>query len=84
MTIRGGGDTKAAMAFKWVKRMCPLPRSLAAEANGCFMVRTPNGPTDYKVAAQCFARHAGSPRFVLYPALTPRIYIYVYVYIYIT
>jgi hypothetical protein len=27
---------------------------------------------------------AGSPRFVLYPALTPRIYIYVYVYIYIT
>jgi hypothetical protein len=48
------------------------------------MVRTPNGPTDYKVAAQCFARHAGSPRFVLYPALTPRIYIYVYVYIYIT
>ncbi len=27
---------------------------------------------------------AGSPRFVLYPTLTPRIYIYVYVYIYIT
>jgi hypothetical protein len=24
--------------------MCPPPRSLALEANGCFMVRVPSGP----------------------------------------
>ncbi len=29
--------------FNAVGRMCPPPRSLAAEANGCFMVRTPYG-----------------------------------------
>ena len=31
------------MAAIAVRRMCPPPRSLAAEANYCFMVRTRNG-----------------------------------------
>ena len=30
--------------------MGPLPRSLAAEANDCFMVRAMQGSTEYKVA----------------------------------
>ena len=45
--------------------MGPPPRGLAAEANDCFMVRPPPGPTEYKVAARSFARMAGSPRFVV-------------------
>jgi hypothetical protein len=41
--------------------MGPSPRSLAAEANDCFMVRLPCGPTEYKVAARFFARYGGLP-----------------------
>jgi hypothetical protein len=38
------------------------PRSLAAEANDCFMVRPPDtGPTEYKGAARVFARNGGLP-----------------------
>ena len=44
--------------------MGPPPRSLAAEADGCFMVWSDVGPTEYKVAARSFAPMAGSPRFV--------------------
>jgi hypothetical protein len=47
-------------------RMGPPPRSLAAEANDCFMVRLRVGPTEYKVAARSFAPMAGSPRIVGY------------------
>jgi hypothetical protein len=35
--------------------MCPLPRSLALEANGCFMVQVPTDLTEYKVAARSVA-----------------------------
>jgi hypothetical protein len=42
MTIRGGGDPFV--------RLGPPPRSLAAEANGCFMVGSDADPTEYKVA----------------------------------
>ena len=41
--------------------MGPPPRSLAAEANDCFMVRTPPGTTEYKVAARSFAPYGGLP-----------------------
>src|ERR1700758_384035 len=48
--------------------MCPPPRSLAVEANGCFMVRVPAGPTEYKVAARVLAPHWRAPLgFVLDP-----------------
>jgi len=45
-------------------RMGPPPRSLAAEANDCFMVRLPRGATEYKVAARSSRARAGSPRIV--------------------
>ena len=43
MTIRGGGDPSQNMVIEPFVRMGPPPRSLAAEANDCFMVRTPDG-----------------------------------------
>jgi hypothetical protein len=45
-------------------RMGPPPRSLAAEANDCFMVRLLRGATEYKVAARSSRARAGSPRIV--------------------
>src|SRR4051812_11521823 len=51
-------------------RMGPPPRSFAAEAHGCFMVRIPGGPTEYKVAARCLAPKAGSPQTVVRKWLT--------------
>jgi hypothetical protein len=39
--------------------MCPPPRSLALEANGCFMVWVQPDSTEYKVAARGIARHGG-------------------------
>ena len=44
MTIRGGGDPSPNMVQRTVRLECgPPPRSLAAEANGCFMVGTRRG-----------------------------------------
>jgi len=42
-------------------RMGPLPRSLAAEANECFMVGVRADPTEYKYAAQDMARYGRLP-----------------------
>jgi hypothetical protein len=42
-------------------RMGPPPRSLAAEAHDCFMVRSHLGPTEYKFAARASAPHGGLP-----------------------
>ena len=44
-----------------VVRMGPLPRSLAAEANDCFMVGVPADPTEYKYAAQGIAPNGRLP-----------------------
>src|SRR5580700_1456269 len=47
------------------KRMGPPPRSFAADAHECIMVRVP-GPTGYKVVARLIrARKAGSPLIVI-------------------
>jgi len=43
ITIRGGGDPSQNMVIEPFVRMGPPPRSLAAEANGCFMVGLPGG-----------------------------------------
>jgi hypothetical protein len=60
---RGGGHPKQAMVLTPVSRMGPLPRSFAADAHGCIMVRCPYGPTGYKVAARVpRAPTASSPR----------------------
>lgn len=40
MTIRGGGHPKHAMVLKPVSRMGPPPRSFAADAHDCIMVRS--------------------------------------------
>ena len=60
-TIRGGGDPSRYMVIEPFDRMGPLPRSHAAEANDCFMVRPQHGPTGYKGAARSFARNGGLP-----------------------
>src|SRR3954451_24708250 len=52
-------------AMSAVGRMCPPPRSLALEADDCFMVRVQADPTEYKVAARVLRPIAGSPRFVV-------------------
>ena len=39
MTIRGGGDPTKTMASKPLCRMDPPPRSFAADAHDCIMVR---------------------------------------------
>ena len=51
MTVRGGGVPACAMAFVPRKRMGPPPRSFAADAHDCIMVRV-LGPTEYKVVAR--------------------------------
>jgi hypothetical protein len=51
MTVRGGGVPAQTMAFVPRKRMGPLPRSFAADAHDCIMVRV-LGPTEYKVVAR--------------------------------
>src|ERR1700675_309928 len=40
MTIRGGDHPKQAMVLKPVARMGPPPRSFAADAHDCIMVRS--------------------------------------------
>jgi hypothetical protein len=67
MTIRGGGDPSQNMV-RWrpVVRMGPPPRSLAAEANGCFMVGIPTRiQPNTRLRRELRAKMAGSPRFVL-------------------
>src|SRR5258707_1179440 len=61
MTVRGGGVPACAMAFVPRKRMGPPPRSFAADAHECIMVRVP-GPTEYKVVARLIcAPESGLP-----------------------
>jgi len=44
MTVRGGGVPIAPLAFMPGKRMGPLPRSFAADAHDCIMVRVLDPP----------------------------------------
>jgi hypothetical protein len=61
MTVRGGGVPACAMAFVPRKRMGPPPRSFAADAHDCIMVRV-LGPTEYKVVARLIrAPESGLP-----------------------
>jgi hypothetical protein len=66
MTIRGGGDPSQNMVQTTVVRMGPPPRSLAAEANCCFMVGIRRRSNRIQgCGAMLRAQMAGSPRFVL-------------------
>ena len=60
MTVRGGGVPHAAMAFMPSFRMGPPPRSFAADAHHCIMVRV-LAPTEYKDAARTFVRDTRAP-----------------------
>ena len=76
MTIRGGGDPGQNTVVEPFVRMGPLPRSLAAEAHGCFMVRTSDGSNRIQGRGARFARTGGLPsgRFnQAYPAKFRRI-----------
>src|SRR3954454_11919094 len=44
--IRGGGAPNKGMAPEPLFRLAPPPRSFAADAHGCIMVRAPRGPPD--------------------------------------
>src|SRR3954471_16605428 len=65
MTIRGGGNPTPNMALEPRFRVGPPPRSLAAEAHGCIMVRPGRGPTGYspprRMAASWSGPVAGRP-----------------------
>ena len=58
-----------------VVRMGPLPRSLAAEANDCFMVGVPADPTEYKYAAQGIAPNGRLPSVRITVVYSARPYI---------
>ena len=62
MTVRGGGVPAGTMAFMPSVRMGPPPRSFAADAHHCIMVRV-SGPPNTRMLARSFVPpHAGSPR----------------------
>src|SRR3954468_18017165 len=47
--IRGGGAPNKGMAPEPLFRLDPPPRSFAADAHGCIMVRAPRGPPDTRL-----------------------------------
>jgi hypothetical protein len=49
-------------------RMGPPPRSLAAEANDCFMVRTRRVQPNTRLRREISRATAGSPRVICYPS----------------
>ena len=57
------------MAFMPLCRMGPPPRSFAADAQDCIMVRV-MGPPEYKVAARLFVRHKRAPLDIVIPTTT--------------
>src|SRR5829696_9203935 len=47
--IRGGGAPNKGLALEPLFRLDPPPRSFAADAHGCIMVRAPRGPPDTRL-----------------------------------
>ena len=64
MTIRGGGYPTTPLASMPLLRMGLPPRSFAADAHGCIMVRIPPGSTEYKVVTRTRVQLASSPRII--------------------
>src|SRR5262245_18869413 len=60
MTVRGGGVPRVRTALMPSERMGPPPRSFAADAHHCIMVRVSKRPSEYKHVARS-ARHASGP-----------------------
>src|SRR5258708_5035960 len=65
MTIRGGGHPKQAMALKPVSRMGPPPRSFAADAHDCIMVRSLRTYRIQGCGAMIRARWQSSPLIIV-------------------
>jgi len=65
MTIRGGGHPKQAMVLTPVSRMGPPPRSFAADAHDCIMVRSLSTYRIQVCGARIRARMASSPLIVI-------------------
>jgi transposase len=64
MTIRGGGDTRWAMALMPSEECARCPGALPPKRMVASWSGPQAGPTEYKVAAQGLRAMAGSPRFV--------------------
>ena len=65
ITIRGGGDPSRNTVIEPFVRMGPPPRSLAAEANDCFMVRPQHGANRIQGCnAKSRVPTAGCPRVI--------------------
>ena len=69
ITIRGGGNPTLNMALQPRFRMGPPPRSFAADAHGCIMVRPHREPPNTRSRRED-APMASSPQIVAAPALT--------------
>ena len=65
MTIRGGGVPDTTMASMPSNRMGPPPRSFAADAHDCIMVRIQMDLPNTSLRRETSRAMAGSPRFVL-------------------
>src|SRR4051794_40568437 len=63
--IRGGGAPNKGMAPEPLFRLDPPPRSFAADAHGCIMVRAPRGPPDTSSRRDDPRPMANSPRIVI-------------------
>ena len=66
MTVRGGGVPYPGMALMPPHRMGPPPRSFAADAHYCIMVRV-SAPTEYKDAARYVVRDTRAPPQIVIP-----------------
>src|SRR5262245_56175652 len=61
MTVRGGGVPRVRMALMPTERMGPPPRSFAADAHHCIMVRVSKRPSEYKHVARSARQASGLP-----------------------
>ena len=71
MTVRGGGVPEIPTALMPVVRMGPPPRSFAADAHHCIMVRV-SAPTAYKDVHECSCTNPRAPLDVVIPT-TPSV-----------
>ena len=69
MTVRGGGVPAGSMALMPTDRMGPPPRSFAADAHHCIMVRVVRHPPNTSMWRDPRAHQAGSPRYSVIPTI---------------
>jgi len=69
MTIRGGGDTTWAVVSIPLEECARRPGALPPKRMTASWSGPDVGPTEYKVAAQCYAPKAGSPPIASQPTL---------------